>query len=254
MTALLRGRSTTVFKCEPRGDFALQADAEVIRSQLKAARRFPLRGFSRNLHDFGLSVTLLKTLSALCSPLLEQRTYQLYRADLLRIRIPVRPDSGFVFRLVAPHELNIIRQIEEMEEWLDGLLIRLLRGGSICLAALDGDRVAGFNIVSFKTIYLPVVRYQHQLQSGEVFGEQLTVHRAYRGRGLGSALRYEMFRLVRDRGKRNFYGGTDVHNKANLALCRKVGLRVLAEVRFRKMLWYETTTVRRVSSRPPDCG
>jgi L-amino acid N-acyltransferase YncA len=238
ITAPLRGPLRTVF------DFTTQAGA-------RAAHRFSLRRFYRNLQDFGFSRTLIKALAVSCSPLFELRTYLLYRADLLRVKIPTNCDPAFVFRLVAPDELNLIRQIEQMEEWLDGSLIHRMRTGSVCLVALDANRVAGFNIANFRIMSLPNVRYRRRLRSGVVFSEQITVDKAYRGRGLGSALRYELFRLMRERGKRNLYGGTDAQNKANLALCRKVGLRVLAEVRFRKLLWRETTTVRRVSDADP---
>jgi GNAT superfamily N-acetyltransferase len=205
-----------------------------------------IRKIKRNLRDHGLWRTLVKTLLELLHPVFHARTYRLYRADLRQVAIPDRPDPAFVFRLLTPGDVASVRQIEDLEEWLRGTLQQRLAQGAICLLALDGDRVAGFNLVTFTGIHIPVVHYLRRLRPGDAFSEQITVHPEYRGRGLGSTLRHEIFRILRQQGKRRLYGGTDAHNGPNLALCRKVGLKEVADVRYQKLLRRKLTTVRRI--------
>jgi ribosomal protein S18 acetylase RimI-like enzyme len=201
----------------------------------------------RNFRDYGLSQTLLKVIVSMIRPLFYSRTYRLYRADLAQVRIPPITDPSFVFRFLEINEKDYLAQIQRMEEWLQERLETILQEGGQCLVALDEDRVAGFNLVSFRHIHLPIVHFKRALRSGQAYSEQITVSKAYRGRGLGATLRLELFRILRAQGKRYLYGGTDVHNQANLALCRKVGLQEVADIRYVKILRIERTAVRRIS-------
>ncbi len=129
-----------------------------------------------------------------------------------------------------------------MEEWLEMRLDEILKGGGKCLVALDDAMVAGFNLISYDQIHIPVVQYTAPLGPDEAFSEQITVSVAYRGHGLGSKLRYKLYKDLFEGERYIIYGATDVNNKANLALCRKVGLDVIATIKYRKWLWIEKTT------------
>jgi ribosomal protein S18 acetylase RimI-like enzyme len=206
-----------------------------------------LRKIQRNLHDYGIRQTVAKVCLGISSPLFHSRTYRLYRADLRSLRMPPRKDLSLTFRFLTDKDKDCLRQILQMEEWLHGRLEEILQQGGLCLVAMDGSTVAGFNLVAFDAIHIPVVHYARRLRGRQAFSIQITVHRAYRGRGLGSSLRQEILRALQEQGVRYFYGGTDIHNEANLALSRKVGLKEIADVCYRKILWRERTIVQRVS-------
>lgn len=199
----------------------------------------------RNLRDYGLYRTCSKIISSMTRPVFQCRTYRLYRADLNKVVVPAVTDASFAFRFLEQGEEKYFPQIERMEEWLKGHLEFILQHGGRCLVALDKTTLAGFNLVGLQEIHIPVVDYRRPLRRRQAFSVQITVSKAYRGRGLGTTLRLEVFRALRAQGFRYFYGGTDIHNEANLALCRKVGLEEIANIRYLKILWIERTTVRR---------
>jgi ribosomal protein S18 acetylase RimI-like enzyme len=199
----------------------------------------------RNVRDYGLLRTFSKIVGAVMRPIFQCRTYRLYRADLCKVIIPSVTDRAFEYHFLKPTEKDCLTQILHMEEWLDGSLESIMQGSGRCLVAMDKGTIAGFNLVQYQEIHIPVVHYTRALRSRQAFSVQITVDKAYRGRGLGTTLRLEVFRALREQGMKYFYGGTDVHNQANLALCRKVGLKEIADIHYLKILWLERTTVRR---------
>ena len=200
----------------------------------------------RNLFDYGFRRTVVKCLTAMLKPVFCVRTYRLYRADLAHMEIAPAAASSFAIRFIRPDEEDCIRQIVAIEEWLSGIVQSTLASGGKCLVALDGKRVAGFNLVSFERIHLPVVHYRRPLGPNQAFSEQISVSRDYRGKGLAATLRFEIFRALKAEGKTRIYGGTDPRNDANLALCRKVGLKEIADLRYVRVLWMDGTSVRRL--------
>ena len=200
-----------------------------------------LKKVIRNYRDFGWGATTTKIFGQIILPIYCSRRYWLYRADLDQITIPPPREHKFDLRCIETPETHAVEQIIEMEEWLDGRLQDLLNSGSKCLLAMDGDTVAGFNLFSYGRIHVPVVHYECPLNQDEAYSEQITVSKAYRGHGLGSILRFQVYRIIKGEGKRFLIGGTDVNNSANLALCRKVGLVPIAELHYRKRLWKQAT-------------
>ena len=126
----------------------------------------------------------------------------------------------------------------------------MLRKGSVCLAAMDDGKVAGFNLVSFGDIYMIFVKMRRRFRKGEAWSEQITVNKAYRGKNLGTTLRLRMFDELRGRGIRKFYGGTLPDNKANLSLTRKVGFRELFDIEYRKILTMKGWKYHRIHRSP----
>jgi len=79
------------------------------------------------------------------------------------------------------------------------------RVGRKCLVALDGKRVAGFNLVSFERIHLPVVHYRRPwVRTRPSRADH--VSRDYRGKGLAATLRFEIFRALKPRENADLRG------------------------------------------------
>jgi len=188
----------------------------------------------RNLNDYGFSITLRKIISYLIQPFYENRTYRIYRFDLENLQDIPSKESVFAFKVLDKSDTGIIRQIEDMEEWLKGKVTSMLEAGGLCLVALDGQRVAGFNLVSLKEGCIPLIGMKRDLRENEVWSDQITVNKNYRGKGLGSALRYRIFKELRERGIRKIYGGTQISNLASLNLARKVGFKEIADIQYIK--------------------
>ncbi len=190
----------------------------------------------RNLNDYSFSITLRKIISYLIQPVYENRTYRIYRFDMENLQeIPLR-ESVFAFKVIDKSDTGIIRQIEDMEEWLKGKVASMLEAGGLCLVVLDGEWVVGFNLVSLGEGRIPLIGLRRDLRENEVWSDQITVSKNYRGKGLGSALRYRIFKELKERGIGKIYGGTQISNLASLNLARKVGFKEIADVQYLKIL------------------
>ncbi len=200
----------------------------------------------RNYRDYGLGVTLGKTTQRLVSFVFEARTYRIYRIHLDRYKPENTDRGGFTFSLLDWSDEKTISQIENMEEWLSGKIHEKLLSGSICFLALDGDRLAGFNLVSFGSVDMPIIRMTRKFRPNEAWSEQITVSRDYRGRGLATILRRSVFVFLKERGITKFYGGTLLLNTANRKLSKKVGFQEVADIRYRHVLNRRTWTYNRV--------
>ncbi len=205
-----------------------------------------LRRFRRNLHDYGLVITLGKTLRSAAKRVYDARTYRIYRIDLHEATVVPPSNDTLTFRFVEAGEQSVIRQIERMEDWLHNRLDGRLCAGGLCLAALDGARVVGFNLVAFGSIEVPVIRGAWYFRPGTAWSEQITVRPAWRSKGVAAELRYRMFEALRRCGVRRFYGGTLATNRASRRLARKVGFREIIDVRYCNILGMPTWSYMRV--------
>ncbi|MEW6749458.1 MAG: GNAT family N-acetyltransferase [Candidatus Latescibacterota bacterium] len=199
-----------------------------------------MRRLRRNLRDYGRWVTLRKAAAQLFSAVYLARDLRIYRMDLCWWEPQVAAAAGetgsLEYRFVGPQEEAIIRQIETMEEWLQDTVERRLQQGALCLAALERGTLAGFNLVSFGQVHIPLLRCTRRFRPDQAWSEQISVDPRYRGQGTATQLRYRVFAELQRRGVRFFYGGTLAYNAASLALARKVGFRQIAEVRYRRLL------------------
>ncbi len=145
-------------------------------------------------------------------------------------------DDHFTFKCVDKNDDDMIVQIVDMEEWLqDELTPRLAAGNALCMAAMKGKIVAGFNLVAFKEVYVPLISKTIMLRKGVAWSEQITVRRAYRRKGLGTFMTHHVFEELKKRGIRKLYEATLVHNTASIDLARKVGFRFLADIHYIKL-------------------
>ncbi len=148
--------------------------------------------------------------------------------------------------MIGPDDTALISQVEELEEWLQGGVAAKLDDGGVCLVALDGETVAGFNIVAFGRVEMPLVKTHRDFGKGNAWSEQITVNNRYRGKGLGAELRYRIFAELKERGVRRFYGGTLSDNEPNLKLTRKVGFTEIADIRYCKRFTTKSWSCTRV--------
>jgi hypothetical protein len=205
-----------------------------------------IKKFIRNSRDYGVYAAIVKSVGYILSPLFALRTYRIYSLEIDRFKgLPCR-DSQFRYISVSLDDKTIIRQIEEMEEWLSGQLMEKIRTGSLCIAALDKNIVAGFNLVSFNDAQIPLLCKVQHLKSDEAWSDQISVNREYRKSGLGTDIRCQVIEELKRRGIKTLSGGTLTTNISSLMLARRVGFVELVDVRFFRILNYQKYDYREV--------
>jgi GNAT superfamily N-acetyltransferase len=207
-----------------------------------------VRKVKRNLDDYGLWTTIGKSFAELAAPIYRHRTYRIYRINLKDVDTEPPPDSGeFRFRFLTVDDKAEIEHVAQYAEWLDKNLFDKIADGDLCLVAIHDDgEVAGFNLVSFGTVYIPLVELHRTFREDEAWSEHIAVHGPYRKKGLASQLRYHVFDELRRRGVRRFYGGTLSSNLPALKLARRVGFVELVDIHYYGVVGYEFWKYKRV--------
>ncbi len=195
-----------------------------------------IRKFERNLQDHSLKVALRKGFAYVFRFAYEDNVYRLYKIDLLRCDTELPTDiEDVTFRFLTPADEAGIRQIEDNSEWLRGTVKQRLLAGAVCVAAFEGEQLAGFNLVSFGEVVMPLVGLSRRFRHDEAWSEQIATVKAFRRKGLASQLRYRIFEELRRRGIRKFYGGALRDNLPSLVLARRVGFREFVEIRYTRL-------------------
>lgn len=205
------------------------------------------RKISRNIEDYGPKIAIKKGLAYLLRPFYNNAVYRIYGIDLRNWEVREVDRDDFIFQIVDGEDSEIINQIEAMEEWLRGKLKAKVEKGRLCLVALDKEQVAGFNLIAFGEVFLPLDRLRKVFEADEAWSEHITVNKGYRRRGLGSDLRYKVFLELRKIGIKKLYGGTFIDNEPNLRLSRKVGFLELNDIHYFKLLGYKKCQYREVN-------
>ena len=209
------------------------------------------RKVQRNYEDYGLRVTLGKSLACLLMPFFERTVYRIYRADLDQPCPPIEPpDPDLEFQLLNVNDEAAIGEIEELTEWLHGSLRARMAGGDLCLVARSRKRVAGFNLVSAGEITIPLLRLKRRFRGGFAWSSQIFVSQNHRRQRLSLQLRYRIFRELQARSVRRLYGGTLASNVAALKAARKAGFTEVADIRYCRILRRRTWRCKRVR---PEC-
>ena len=202
----------------------------------------------RNIFDYGLSVAVTKSLQYLVRPVFEHRTYRLYKFDLTKFEPVEITDDRFRFRVLTPDDVNEITQVECIAEWLKGMLRGNIAANDMCAVVMDGDVVAAFNIISFNTVYIPLINRYRTSKPGQAWSEHIAVHKDYRKLGLGTKLRQFVFKELIARKVRFLYGGTLTTNFPALKLARKVGFKEIVDVSYTKVLLHKHWSYEKVRS------
>lgn len=196
-----------------------------------------VKKFKRNLVDYGFFIAVKKMILYPFSDIYKEKVYLIYKKDLRKYESANKNNPTFDFRFYTKENLNnnIKNQLTEIEEWLADRIDFIFNHSGICLVALDGDKVAGFNLVSADDVYIPLVEMQRKFKSDQAWSEQITVRKEYRSKGLGSILRYKMFDELKARGFKALYGGTMWDNWSNIELSKKVGFVIFLKIKFKRI-------------------
>ncbi len=79
-----------------------------------------------------------------------------------------------------------------------------MSNNGLCIAVLHGDTLAGFNLIAFGEVYLPLVKLCKHLQPDKAWSEQISVSKEYRKQGLAAKIRYFTFGDCSPRGLQGF--------------------------------------------------
>lgn len=201
-----------------------------------------IRKVQRNTQDYDWKVAAKRSLAGVLVPVFERRVYRIYRIDLDQATEAAGTENTtgqLTFKLLGRAQRDQLKQIEQYAEWLRGELDGKVASGAVCLAALDGQTVAGFNLVSFGEVYIPPLRRSRVFHDGQAWSEHIAVFPAYRKRGLATEIRRRMIEHLRQRGTRRLYGGTYRWNVPALKLARRLGFRELADGHYRRVLTFK---------------
>jgi GNAT superfamily N-acetyltransferase len=198
------------------------------------------RKVRRNLQDYGWHITATKALAYLFRSVYFRQVYRIYRINLDATKPPEDPNPHNIsFKILATQNVEMIAQVETIAEWLRGRLTNAIAKGQVCLVALDGDEVAGFNLINFDQATLVLVNLKKKLRRGFAWSEHIAVKKEFRKTGLGSQLRLRIFQELKRRGIRRLYGGTLRSNTASLSLARSVGFKEIGDIHYRKFFSFE---------------
>ena len=201
----------------------------------------------RNLEDYGWGITIQKSLAYLVRSVYFRQVYRIYRINLGATK-PIE-DSGnrnFTFKILTAQDASLIAQVENIAEWLHRQLQGKIAAGQLCLVALDGENVAGFNLIDFEQATIVLVNLQKKLRHGFAWSEHVAVKKEFRRTGLASQLRYRIFEELKRRGIRRLYGGTLRSNTASLRLTRSVGFKEIGDIHYRKFFSIENWQYKRI--------
>jgi GNAT superfamily N-acetyltransferase len=209
-----------------------------------------IRKFKRNLDDYGFSIALKKMITYPFEKICKRKDYLIYKKDLRKYAPNEKTNNLFEYKFYEGNNINeqIVKQILALEEWLIDKLNFILKHGGLCVVALDKDKVAGFNLVSFNEVYMPLLELNKKFRNNQAWSEQITVSKDYRKQGLGSILRYKMFNELKNRGYRVLYGGTMWDNWSNIELSKKVGFEIFVKVSFKRLFNKKKYTYHRIYS------
>jgi len=179
--------------------------------------------FTRNLRDYGLFICLKKTIFYLAKPIYEKTNVILFKTDLESIEGKESYQSNLDYKWVESKDTYIIKQIEEMEEWLTGKLESSVGNKKLCIAAIENEKLIGFCLISLGEIYLPLLYLKVLFKNDEAFSEQLTVHEKYRRKGLATEMRFVAYMELKKRGMNTVYSSTTIDKIASIKSIEKVG-------------------------------
>ena len=98
----------------------------------------------RNLSDYGLWITAVKLLQYLIKPIYKKHTYIISFIELNNFQYLPLVNDAFTYKFINKNDAEIIKQIENREEWLRNKLRDKLIKGWICIVAVFNTKVAGF--------------------------------------------------------------------------------------------------------------
>ena len=191
--------------------------------------------FARNFRDYGFFICLKKTIFYLARPIYEKTNVVLFKTDIKNIVGKELYQSNLNFKWVESKDTYIIKQIEEMEEWLTGKLESYVGNNKLCLTALKNNEVIGFYLISFSDIYLPLLCLKVLLKDDEAFGEQITVHKKYRRKEIATEMRSVAYMELKKRGIKTIYSAIFPYNVASLKSNKRGGGKRIGQLLYKNI-------------------
>ena len=191
--------------------------------------------FIRNFRDFGFFVCLKKTIFYLVRPIYENNNVVLFKTDIKNIDGKELYQSNLDYKLINSKDTYIIKQIEEMEEWLTVKLESDEGNNKLCLAALKNNEVIGFYLISFSETHLPFLCLKLLLKDDEAFGDQITVHKKYRREGLSTEMRSIAYMELKKRGIKKIYTAILPYNFASLKSNKRGGGKKIGQLLYKNV-------------------
>ena len=190
----------------------------------------------------------MKTLKFVWRPIYVHQSYRFYRKDIVNASGIPKDDSNITYTILKADDSVYILQIEAMVEFLKGKLFDKIDKGDICLVALKGDFVAGFNLIAFGTVFIPLINKSRTFRNGTAWSEHIAVHKDFRKMGLASQLRNRIFDELNARGIHCLYGGTLPTNFAAIGLANKMGFKMLADAEYHRFLFWKWWVYKRIKT------
>lgn len=190
----------------------------------------------RNYRDYGFLICFKKSIFYLVKPIYSKTNVVLFKTDIKYINEKKLYNSHLDYKLVEPKDSHIIKQIEEMEEWLAGKLESSIMNKKLCIAALKNKEVIGFYLISLDEIYLPLLYLKILLKNDEAFGEQITVKKKYRKKGLATDMRSVTYTKLKKRGVKKIYAAALNDNRVSLKSIEKGGGKRIGRLLYKNVL------------------
>ena len=201
----------------------------------------------RHAEDHSWRVAAGKVLKALAAPVYAHTIYRIYKINVSHMAgQDVQPPDGFEFQVLDTSSTDDMAKVEAYAEWLDGRLCQMIDDGAVCLVAKHDGEQAGFNLVSFGSVKIPLLKFQRTFAPGDAWSDHIMVGKEFRGRGLASCIRRRMFAELAARGVKRLYGGAETWNTPSLKLARRLGFTEIADVHLHRILGIKSWSVQRV--------
>jgi ribosomal protein S18 acetylase RimI-like enzyme len=204
----------------------------------------------RNINDYGLSTSIKKIISFIFKSVYNKKAFIIYELDLTKGSEKVFQQNEYKFKLLEAEDASLIKQIEEMEEWLKGVIQKRLSKNAICMVVLKDQKVAGFNLVSVGEVVIPLIKLRVITKPDEVWSEQITIHKDHRRKGLASLLRSQLYKELNKKGFKALYGHRQEWNIVSHKAVRKYILQELVRAEYIKILNHQRLRYTKLSSDP----
>lgn len=208
--------------------------------------------FMRNIRDYGVWTSTKKSVAFFIRPIYHKKTFIIYQLNLENPPKEQIDSSGFSLKFLESDDGELINQIEEMEEWLNGVLQPLLKANGICMAIVKDNKVVGFNLATLGEGFIALLKLRTTIKANEAWSEQITIHKDFRRKGLANLLRSKFYQELKNRGITALYGHRQVWNIASEKSAEKYTHNLLVKAEYQKILKFEKLRYQKFSSL--DCG
>lgn len=206
------------------------------------------RKFVRNVEDYGTRIAMQKTLKYLTQPLYNQVEFIIYEINLSKAEGKEIINKNLEFKLIDANDHALIRQIEEMEEWLKGQLRAKLESGGICMAVTDGDKLAGFNLATTGAGFIKLLKLKIVTEPTGAWSEHITIQKNYRGIKLANDLRNSFYRELKGKGITALYGHRQEFNVASRGSAKKYTVQEIGKATYSKILGFDRLVFNKTDS------